>query len=50
MSVGPIPWRDIIGFIEFYQIRDHEMFLGIIRRMDNEYLRMISEETKKEGK
>ena len=43
MSVGPIPWRDIINFAEWVELEKGliPMFVLTIRVMDNVYLKWL---------
>ena len=49
MSIGPIPWRDIIEYAHYQNLEDNfiDHFVSIIRIMDNAYIKQVTKDQEK---
>ena len=52
MGIGPIPWRDIIEYARMYGLCNmmQDVFLRVIRSMDNKFLEWYNKETERKAK
>lgn len=50
MSIGAIPWRDIMNYAEYHNLDEYmtEVFLSVMRDMDNAYLNREKAKAEKE--
>jgi len=45
MGIGYIPMSEYFRYCEFYEIDDPEMFIEIVRAMDQRYVQLANEKT-----
>lgn len=48
MSLGPIPWSKVVAYADYLDLDEHasERLHAIVRRVDGEYLSMLSPKSK----